>query len=106
MAEDEMEEERRLSNRITFRRGIKYGRPNPEYRGDIFDLSADGILVKGKKLYPPYSTIIIEKDDIDRFVGKVVWSSELISGKTHRMGIKFLKPGERLHQIYQQKVNK
>jgi len=101
-----MEEERRLSNRITFRRGITYGRPNPEYRGDIFDLSADGILVKGKKLYPPNSTIIIEKDDIDRFVGKVVWSSELNSDKIHRMGIKFLRPGERLFQIYQQKVNK
>jgi len=99
-----MEEERRLTNRINFRSGIKYGRPNPEYRGSIFDLSAGGIGIRGEKLYPPNSTIIIEKDDIDRFVGKVVWSSELISDKTHRMGIKFLKPGERLFQIYQQKV--
>jgi len=100
-----MEEERRLSNRITFRRRIKYGRPNPEYRGYIVNLSEDGIGIRGEKLYPPNSTINIEKDDIDRFVGKVVWSSELISGNTHRMGIKFLRPGERLFQIYQQKVN-
>jgi len=101
-----MKEERRLSNRINFRSGIKYGRPNPEYRGYIVNLSAEGIGIKGRKLYPPNSTIIIEKDDIDRFLCEVVWSSELISGKTHRMGIKFLKPGERLFQIYQQKVNK
>jgi len=101
-----MKEERRLSNRINFRSGIKYGSPNPEYRGNIFDLSAGGIGIKGKKLYPPNSTIVVVKDNIDRFVGEVVWSSELISGKTHRMGIKFLRPGERLHQIYQQKVNK
>jgi len=101
-----MKEERRLSNRITFTSGIKYGRPNPEYRGNIVDLSAGGIGIRGKKLYPPNSTIVVVKDDIDRFLGEVVWSSELISGKTYRMGIKFLRPGERLFQIYQQKVNK
>jgi len=99
-----MEEERRLTNRINFRSGIKYGRSNPEYRGYIVNLSAGGIGIRGEKLYPPNSTINIEKDNIDRFVGEVVWSSKLISDKTHRMGIKFLKPGERLHQIYQQKV--
>jgi len=101
-----MEEERRLSNRITFRSRIKYGRPNPEYRGYIVDLSEGGIGIRGKKLYPPNSTIVIVKDNIDRFAGEVVWSSELISGKTHRMGIKFLRPGEKLFHIYQQKVNK
>jgi len=104
-----MKEERRLSNRITFRSGIKYGGPNPEYRGNIFNLSAGGIGIRGKKLYPPNSTIVVVKDNIDRFVGKVVWSSELISGKTHRMthrmGIEFLGSGDRLLQIYQQKVN-
>jgi len=99
-----MEEERRLTNRINFRSGIKYGSPNPEYRGYIVNLSEDGIGIRGEMLYPPNTTINIVKDDIDRFVGKVVWSSKLISDKTHRMGIKFLKPGERLHQIYQQKV--
>ncbi len=87
-----MKEERRLSNRITFKSGIEYGWPNPEYRGRIVDLSAGGIGIRGKKLYPPNSTIVVVKDNIDRFVGKVVWSSELISGKTHRMGMKFLKP--------------
>ncbi len=105
MAKEEMKEERRLTNRITFRSGIKYGRPNPEYRGNIFNLSAGGIGIRGKKLYPPNSTIVVVKDNIDRFVCKVVWSSELISGKTHRMGIEFLGSGDRLLQIYQQKVN-
>ncbi len=98
-----MEEERRLTNRIAFRSGIKYGSPNPEYRGNIVNLSAGGIGIRGTKLYPRNSTIVIVKDNVDRFAGEVVWSSESIFPETHRMGIKFLKPGERLFQIYQQK---
>jgi PilZ domain len=107
---------RRLSQRILFRKNVKYGLSNYPFAGYTFNLSEDGIGIRAQRVFPPRSKIIIQilvngtdleesrMDEIIKFEGTVAWVSPVLPGIFSTMGIKFLSQSNDIKQIYLQRI--
>ncbi len=108
---------RRLSTRIPFRKRVKYGLADSSSVGYTFNLSEDGIGIKGNRVFSSRSKILIQihvsetdleessMDEIIRLEGTVAWVSPALPGILPIMGIKFSSRSHNIRSIYQQRMS-
>ena len=104
--------ERRVSERVPFRRKIRYGLSEPSFLGYTFNLSENGIGIKASRVFPPHSRIVfhiymnrvgLEDDYIDEVIeleGIVAWISPTLPKILPMMGIKFSSCTDDIKRIY------
>ncbi|MGH7884795.1 MAG: PilZ domain-containing protein [Thermodesulfobacteriota bacterium] len=107
---------RRKSQRIPFRKRVRFGADSLKYMGHSMNFSLHGMVIESAKLYSPGSKILIEivdnlneqTDDTSPSVamGTVVWTTK---GLGHmqggKMGIQFSKTSAPLKNFYKSRVN-
>jgi hypothetical protein len=108
---------RRLSERIPFRKRVKYGLSNHALAGYTFNLSEDGIGIKSNRVFSSRSKIVIQicisgtdlqessMDEIIKLEGTVAWVSPVLPGILPTMGIKFSNRSNDIRRIYLQRTN-
>jgi PilZ domain len=112
-----MASNRRLSERIPFRKRVKYGLSGHALAGYTFNLSEDGIGIKANRVFSPRSKILVQiyisgtdlqgssMDEIIKLEGTVAWVSYVLPGIISTMGIKFSNRSNDIKRIYLQRTN-
>jgi len=98
----------RSSERVPFRRRIKFGSIRPNLTGYTSDLSEGGMRFKSSVGLAPNSRVIAELflDDSSVIVeGTVVWIAPEQKGLSTYMGLKFLSRSDEIKNVYQMKLN-
>jgi hypothetical protein len=95
--------DKRFSNRIPFRRRVRFGSSDPEFSGYTSNISENGIRIEAHKVFPPRSKVTVYiymsgdglensmMQEIIRLEGLVTWASPTLPRMLSKMGIKFLK---------------
>jgi len=108
---------RRLSERIPFRKKVNYGLSDRTLGGYTFNLTEDGIGIKAPRVFPFQSKILMQihisgtnleessMDEIIRLEGIIAWVSRVLPGIIPTMGIKFLNRSNDIKRIYLQRLN-
>ena len=94
---------RRLSNRLEFKRKINNGTCKPAYDGFTYNPFESGIGIKAKKLLMPKTRIIGDLflgKEILKLQGIIKWSSSSLKGNQSKMGVKITSRPEKIKDIY------
>ncbi len=98
----------RLSERVPFRRRIKFGSSKTTFTGYTSDLSEGGMQIKAKVGMAPNSRVVAKLYCDDHSItieGTIVWVSQDSKGLSSAMGVKFSSRTDEIKQIYQTKLS-
>ncbi|MCH8028548.1 MAG: PilZ domain-containing protein [Candidatus Dadabacteria bacterium] len=98
-----MSKDRRKSERVLFKRTIKYGETEPTNYGYAYNLSDYGLGIYCDSVLKVGSRLVIEimlENEFLRIEGEVIWSFHDQKASTCRAGTKLIEYPEKLKKIY------